>query len=95
MPLLTPNSLLTEVPDEWFLEAMCPCETDPPRSIPIRGLLTMGQRPNRTLTEVATQLVCVRCGARAQRVVLVDNRTPRLVADHYSPQIVRMTVLER
>ena len=95
MPLITPQTLLSDTPGEWFLEATCRCETYPPRSIPIRGLLGMGQRPNRTLAEVAAQLVCVRCGKRAQRVVLVDQRTPRLVADHFPEQIVRMTVLER
>ena len=84
MPLLTADSLLTEVPDAWFLEVTCRCEKDPPRSIPIRGL-----------AQVAKQFVCVRCGKHAQFVVLVYQRTPRLVADHYSPQIVRMTVLER
>jgi len=31
----------------------------------------------------------------AQRVVLVNSRTPGLGSDHYPPQIVRMAVLER
>jgi len=93
MPLITPRTLLADVPPEWFLEAMCPCETDPPRSLSVRSL--SGMRPGRTLAQVAAKLVCVRCGKPAQLVVLVDYRTPRLVSDNYPPQIVRMTVLER
>ena len=50
----------------------------------------------RSISGLSRSSPCLSAPARRTAPgMLVDQKTPRLIADHYPPQIVRMTVLER
>lgn len=71
-PTPSRDTLLRDLPANWWLDVECPCDPRGPVSLRINRLMARAG-PDARLGDVAARLKCVACKRPAQKVTLVDS----------------------
>ena len=66
------DTLLRDLPPEWWLDVECPCDPRGPVSLRISRLVARAG-PDARLGDVAARLKCAACKKPAKKVTLVDS----------------------
>jgi hypothetical protein len=68
----SPDTILRDLPPDWWLDAQCPYDPRGPVSLRISRLIAR-VGPDKGLSDVAARLKCLTCKKPAEKVTLVDS----------------------